>query len=447
MSAFRVKGRRPLRGTLRLPADLRIAQQAIVWAALSNGTSLVSGELARKDHGLLVDALREMGVPIASTEQGLRIQGVGLRGLSAPRGALNAGDSSSTLALLSALLVGQRFGTRVEAQGPAAQRSVHAWVEPLRARGAAINGKRDDEGHVRAPIAVAPLFEHEPLADVEIEIPDGDESTKLALLLSGLYMRGVSAVGEGTLSPDHAERALLALGAPIETLGSMTVLDTLAWQPGWEGFEWRIPGDFTLAAYVIAAASVLPGSDVTLPYLCVNRTRTAFFDVLRHMGARVDVVPKGDAAGNEPVADVRVRSAPLRGARVSGELSQRLVDELPALALLALGAGSRTSLRDASSVRLHKPDVLKIVSQCLRRVGIECTDYEDGFDIDPVSPARAANLDADLVAGSELFGLFLALCTEGECKVGAASTMARAFPGIEGALRSLGADLEMEELP
>lgn len=445
MSHFRVKGLTPLRGTLRLPADLRIAQQAILWAALSKGPCLIAGQLERKDHELLVNALRELGVPIAETEQGLRIQGVGLRGLSAPRGALKAGDSLSTLELLAMLLVGQRFGTRVEAYGAAAQRSLRSWVEPLRARGAAINGKRDDEGHVRAPIAVAPLFENEPLSEVEIEIPDGDAATKLALLLSGLHMRGVTAIGEGTLSPDHAERALVSLGVPVETLGSMTVLDTLEWDAGWDGFEWRIPADLTLASYVIAAASVIPGSDVTLPGVGVNRTRTAFFDVLRHMGARVDVVPKGDAAGNEPVADVRVRSASLRGAKVSGELSQRLVEELPALGLLALAAGSRTGLRDASSVRLHKPDVLKALSQSLRAVGVECTDYEDGFDIDPMRRAQGNVLEAERMAGAELFGLFLALCAQGESQVGAAPEILRVFPGVDGALRSLGAEIEIKE--
>jgi 3-phosphoshikimate 1-carboxyvinyltransferase len=315
----------------------------------------------------------------------------------------------------------------------------------LRARGAAINGKRDEEGDVRAPVAVAPLLPDERLADVEIEIPDGDARTKLAMFISGLYARGITAISEGVLSPDHAERALVALGAPLETMGTMAVLDTSDWEPHWPGFNWAVPGDFTLASYLIAAAAVIPFSDVTLSRVGVNRTRAAFFDVLRHAGAKVDVIPKGDAAGDEPVADVRVRHAGLRGVRVSGELALRVRDELPAVALLGLGASTRTSVRDAESVRLEKPDRLKALSECLRRFGCDCTDYEDGFDLNPAARPLACTLPAPDVAGAELTALFLGLIATGETRIDQAAQIESDYPGLALALRSLGAEIEMEE--
>ncbi len=442
--AVRVTGARPLRGTLQLPGDLQIGQQALVWAALSDGPCLVSGLAPRADHTLLVAGLREMGVSIAETDAGFRIQGVGLRGLRAPRVALQAGDSASTLDILSTLLACQLFGTRIEAYGRAALRSMRTVVEPLRERGAAINGKRDDQGDVYAPIAVTPLLANERLADAEIEIPDGDPRTKLALLISGLYARGITAISEGTLSPDHVERALVALGAPLETMVSMAMLDTSDWEPHWQGFSWRVPGDFGLAAYVIAAAAAIPGSDVTLLGVGVNRTRAAFFDVLRHAGAKVNVIPKGDTAGDEPLADVRVRHAGLRGVRVFGELALRVRDELPAVALVALGASSRTSVRDVASVRLEKPDKLKALSNCLRRFRCECTDYEDGFDLEPSRP-RAVALEVKDIAGAELAALFLGLAADGETRIDQATQIESDYPGVVAALCSLGAQIEMEE--
>lgn len=445
MSRLRVTGLQPLQGTLRLPGDLQIGQQALVWAALSSGDCLVAGLGRRSDHVLLVSALRELGVSIAETDAGFRIRGVGVRGLQMPRGALKAGDSLSTLELLSTLLAGQRFGTRVEAHGRAAARSLRTLIDPLRARGAAINGKVDDAGELHAPVAAAPLLSSERLSDVEIEIPNGDRATKLALFLSGLYASGITAVSEGVLSPDHVERALVALGAPLETMGTMAVLDTTDWQPAWGGFEWQIPGDFGLAACLIAAASVIPGSDVTLPFVAVNRTRTAFFDLLRHAGANVEVTPKGDAAGAEPVAEIRVRHTALRSTRVSGELALRLVSELPAAALLALGATQRSSLRDVSSVRLQKPDPLKALSQCLRAFGCECTDYEDGFDLDPMARPRGTSVAADVMAGAELGALFLALAAQGESVIEDNVHIESAFPFAVPTLRMLGAQIEMEE--
>ncbi len=444
MSRIRVTGRRPLRGTLRLPSDLQLGQQAILWAALSSGSCLIAGLSPRADHGLLAAALREMGVPIADTDAGLRIKGVGLRGLRAPRGALQAGDSTTTLQILATLLCGQPFGTRIEAHGRAARSSLRTLIEPLRARGAAIAGRADGAGDSHAPVAVAPLLAGERLADVEIEIPDGDAGTKLALFVTGLYTSGVTAVSEGRLSPDHVERALLALGAPIETMGGMAVLDTSAWQPHWGGFSWHIPADFTLAAHLIAAAAVIPGSDLVLTEVAVNRTRAAFLDALRHAGADVEVTPRGDAAGDEPIAQVRVRHGAPRGVRLSGELARGLAAELAAVAVLALGATARSSVRDVSPVCLTKPDPLRALSHCLRLFGCECTDYADGFDVDPAGRPRGVALTADQMDGAELAALCVALVAEGDSLLDGHGPIEVVFPGAVAALRAVGAGVEME---
>src|SRR5690606_35589018 len=160
-------------------------------AALAEGPSLVAGHASSEDHLRLSDALRSMGVPVAWTDAGVRVMGVGLRGLKLPKGALSAGASASTLEILTALLSAQNFGTRIEAEGAALEHSLRTVVAPLRARGAHVAGRGTEDGDVRAPVAVAPLLPGELLHEAEIDIPEGDAATKLALLVSGLYVPGV----------------------------------------------------------------------------------------------------------------------------------------------------------------------------------------------------------------------------------------------------------------
>jgi 3-phosphoshikimate 1-carboxyvinyltransferase len=342
-----------------------------------------------------------------------------------------------------ALLCGQRFGTRIEAQGRAREQSLRNLVEPLRARGAQIAAQTREDGELCAPVAVAPLLHDERLHPVEIAIPQGDPATKRALLISGLYARGITAISEGLLSRDHSERALLALGLPLETSGPLTVLDTSD-GARFAGFTWQVPGDFSLAAYLIAAALAVPGSDVVLEGVGLNRSRAALLDALRHSGARIDVEPKGDVAGDEPVGDLRVRAGALRGARVLGELSVRLLQDVPALLALAPASRGRIALRDAHALRAQSPDLLKAGAQLLRAFGVECTDYEDGVDVDPPGALRAATVAADAPVEIKLLGVVLGLSAEGTTRVEAAGELDALYPGLVDALRRLGAAVRSE---
>jgi 3-phosphoshikimate 1-carboxyvinyltransferase len=444
MTILRVTKSGPLTGRVRLPTDLQIGQEALLWAALADGPSHLMGLSPREDHRVLMRALRAMGVPIAEVESGVRVVGVGLSGLRMPGGALDAGASTSTLEILTALLAGQHFGTRIEARGPALDHPLRTLLEPLRARGGQIAGKARPDGVLTAPVSVAPLLAHEALSPVEIDIPLGDAATKRGLLISGLYAHGVTAVSEGLLSRDHTERALLALGLAIETSGPLTVLDT-GEGAAFAGFEWQLPGDFSLASYLIAAASALPGSDVTLEGVGLNRSRSAFLDVLRHAGARVDVSPRGDVAGNEPVGDVRVRPAQLRSVKSMGELSLRLLEEVPAFAALAPACKGRLGLRDASALRARADDLLKASVQLLRAFGAECTDYEDGFDVDPGATLRGVPVAAAAPPQIKLLGLVLGLSAPGETRIEAAHELDALYPGLVDALVSLGASVVREE--
>lgn len=444
MSSWRIQAKGPLRGRVRVPSDVQIGQEALVWAALAEGDSFLRDITLGDDHRALIAALRAMGVPIAEVDGGVRVQGVGLAGLRMPKGALDAGTSPSTLELLAALLAGQHFGTRIEAKGRALQHSLRTLLEPLRARGAQIAGRSDEEGELHAPVGVAPQLADERLAPVEIEIPFGDPSTKRALLISGLYAEGITAISEGLISRDHTERALVALGLPIQTMGPLTLLDTSEATPRFDGFEWQLPGDFGLAAYLVVAALAVPGSDIVIEDVGLNRSRVALFDALRHAGAQIDVTPRGDVAGNEPIAAIRVRSSRLRGVRAGGELTQRLLEDVPAFAALVAASKTRVSLRDAGSSRVRADNLLKASAQLLRSFGVECTDYDDGFDADPVERLRGVTVAADAAPAIKLMAIVLGLCAEGDTRVHDAAQLDALYPGLRQAFQALGAGISDE---
>lgn len=446
MTRLRVRRGGPLRGRVSLPGDLHIGQQALLWAALAHGESRIAGLGKLRDHRLLATALRALGVEIAERDGSYHVLGVGLSGLTIPRGALLAGDSETTLELLVSLLAGQRFGTRVEATGGALAQSLRTLVVPLRERGAHVAGKLR-EGDVGAPVSVAPLLEGELLDSVEIGIPLGDARTKLGLLVSGLYARGITAISEGMLSRDHAERALMALGAPVQTAAGMTLLDTAAAPAGisWPGFDWTIPGDFTLASLMVTAALSVEGSDVLIEGVGLNPTRTAFLETLRGTQARVSVTPRGDAAGNEPVGALRVQSSQLSALRVGGERAFGLLDEVPALLALAPRCRARMTVRDVGALRARAPDALKATVALLARFGMGATVYEDGVELDPPERVIAAHVPADVPPLLSLLGCILGLTAEGETTIEGAERLDDCYPGVLATLATLGASITREE--
>lgn len=431
---LRIRPGRPLRGRVRVPVDLHIAQQALIWAALAHGRSTLVGLDARSDS--LITALGALGVRI----EGDRVEGVGLRGLTMPTGALDARDSESALVLLTSLLAGQTFGTRV--LGP--DTSLRTLIAPLRARGAHVAGKAS-ESDLRPPVAVAPMLADELLESVEIDIPTGDANTKFGLLLSGLYARGVTAIREGMLSRDHAERALVALGLPLSTAAGMTLLDTREGDPAWAGFHWELPGDFTIASYLLAAGLIVPGSELTVQGVGLNPTRTAWLDALRGSGARASVVPKGDCAGNEPRGDVRVAASQLARIRVGGERAFGLLDEVPALAALAVASRDRVSIRDVTALRARTPDAVNALRDLLARFGIGSTVYEDGLEIDPPERLRGARIGAEVPPAQALLGCVLGLAADGETVVEDGARLEARYPGVLSALLALGAEIAREE--
>lgn len=314
-----------------MPGDKSIGHRALLLSSLADDESMITGLSSGLDNRATALAMSALGAEIELSDDRAAVKGVGLDGLTMASGALDCGNSGTSMRLLAGLLSGQRFGTRLTGDGSLSGRPMMRIVGPLRARGAhigGVSGKKPDE--VYPPLSIAPLVEGEALAGLEYDMPIASAQVKSALLLSGLYAQGPTALKEPTLSRDHTERMLVALGVPIETVGPMVVLDPEGWKRRWAGFEWRVPGDVSSAAFLVAAAHAVEGSELTIAGVGVNPTRTGLLDALRPMGGGVNVVFKGEDGGAEPIADLAISHTKLRAGLVAGELLTRMIDEVPA---------------------------------------------------------------------------------------------------------------------
>jgi 3-phosphoshikimate 1-carboxyvinyltransferase len=443
---FVVRPSGPLRGKARVPGDKSIGHRALLFGALAEGRSLVRGLSGGLDNASTANAFAKMGVRYEMSGDAAHIDGVGLEGLKMPDGHLDCGNSGTTMRLIAGVLAAQKFGTRLVGDASLTRRPMRRVVDPLRARGAHIAGQRGrTEGEHYPPLSVAPLVDGERLTAIEVRTEVASAQVKSALLLSGLWAEGPTAVAEPTLSRDHTERMLVALGAPLEAFGSMCVLDPTRWEKRrLPAFEWTVPGDLSSAAFLLAAAAMVPGSEIELEGVGVNPTRTGFLDALRSMRAGVEVVPRGDAAGNEPVASLHARHGSLAPTRIGGELIARMIDEVPVFAALATCAGGRTEVRDAQELRVKESDRLKTMADVLRAFGGDVVELEDGLTIHGGRALKAAHVESHGDHRIAMSAVVLGLVAEGETRVDDVECVDTSFPGFAALLRSLGADVREE---
>jgi 3-phosphoshikimate 1-carboxyvinyltransferase len=321
---------------------------------------------------------------------------------------------------------------------------------PLRARGghiAGVSGKK--EGEVYPPLSIAPLVEGETLRGIEYEMPVASAQVKSALLLSGLYASGPTALKEPTLSRDHTERMMVALGVPLQTMGPMVVLDPKGFRGGWDAFEWRVPGDLSSAAFLIVAAHVVAGSELRLEGVGMNPTRGGILDALRPMGAHPEVEWKDTGAGDEPTADLVLAHQTLSGGRVGGELLTRMIDEVPAFCAAAATARGRTEIRDAKELRVKESDRLEAMSAVLRAFGVEHTELDDGMVIEGTGgePVKGGGrIDSRGDHRIAMAAAILGLAADGETLVDDVACVDTSFPGFAAMLRELGADIAEEDV-
>lgn len=368
-SRFAVLPGGALRGRLRVPGDKSISHRAIMLGALADGETRVSGFLEGEDSLATLAAFRAMGVTIQGPEGGrVIIQGVGREGLRAPAAPLDLGNSGTSMRLLSGLLAGQRFPVTLIGDESLSRRPMRRVTEPLALMGAHIETSPTGT----APLRLRPVAG---LRGIDYALPVASAQVKSCLLLAGLFAQGRTCVTEPAPTRDHTERMLAGFGYPVEQRGARVCLEGGG---RLTGCDLDVPADISSAAFFLVGASIAPGSDLTLEHVGMNPTRVGVVNILRAMGADIQVLNPRQAGG-EPVADLRVRHAPLHGIRIPEDQVPLAIDEFPALFIAAACATGETLLTGAEELRVKESDRIQVMATGLAALGIDQEPRPDGI--------------------------------------------------------------------
>ena len=436
---------RPLTGSVPVPSDKSIGHRSLLFASLCEGVSHIKGFSYGEDNVSTANAMRAMGAVVEDVGPGeLRVTGTGLYGLKAPKEPLDCGNSGTTMRLLTGLLSAQTFASKLVGDASLTRRPMLRVVGPLRSRGAIIEGAPHPTkaGEVLPPLLIGPLPDGTYLDALEYSSPVASAQVKSAILLSGLFAHGTTLFKEPTLSRDHTERMLHAMGVPLRTVGTMIELDPAGWDGKMAAFEIEIPGDVSAAAFLLVAAQITPGSRVTVRGVGINPTRTGILDIARHMGAGLEIVSQGDQGG-EPIAEITAWHEAMRGTSIGGEVVPRAIDEIPIACALAARATGTTTIRDAEELRVKESDRIATMAKVLRAFGVTCEELPDGLVIEgkegPLTPAEVDSRGDHRIA---MASAVLALHASGPTKITDCDCIATSFPKFIGTLRALGARID-----
>lgn len=359
-----------LQGRLRVPGDKSISHRSIMLGAIADGATRIAGFLEGEDALATLNAFRAMGVGIEGPHAGqVTVYGAGMHGLIAPKQTLDCGNSGTSMRLLCGLLAGQGFDCELTGDASLAKRPMKRVAEPLSAMGANIE-TRDG----RPPVKIRAGGR---LKAIDYTMPVASAQVKSALLLAGLFAEGRTCVTEPAPTRDHTERMLTAFGYRVSQLGNRVCVEGGG---KLKACAIEVPADISSAAFFMVAASIAPGSDVTLTHVGINPTRTGVIEILRQMGADIALL-NARTVGGEPVADVRVRAAQLRGIAVPEKLVPLAIDEFPALFVAAANARGETVLTGAEELRVKESDRIQVMADGLIALGVDAKPTPDGMRI------------------------------------------------------------------
>jgi 3-phosphoshikimate 1-carboxyvinyltransferase len=435
MSSTRFAPSGPLRGSLRPPSDKSISHRAALIAAMGEEETTIEGYLDAADTRSTLNAVRDLGAEVIEIGLGeekgipaapglhLRIRGVGLRG---PRSAsINVGNAGTLLRLLPGWLVGQAGGEwSLDGDESIRRRPVDRIAEPLREMGADLSARE----HRLPPLEVSGA----PLHGIAYEMPIASAQVKSCLLFAGLLAEGETRIVEPLPSRDHSERMLNAAGASVERDGNAVVVQPVE---RLESEDFIVPADISSAAFFLTAAVLVPGSEVELKGVGVNPTRTGLLSILARMGVEIEhevLIEDG-----EPIANLRVRSAPLHATEVGGAEIPLAIDELPLVALAACFAEGTTIIGDAEELRRKESDRIETVTTALRALGGHVEPTEDGMVIEGSGGLRGGTIDSHGDHRIAMLGAVAGLASREGVEVHGMDAAAVSYPNFESDLASL----------
>jgi 3-phosphoshikimate 1-carboxyvinyltransferase len=414
-----------LTGSVRFPGDKSISHRYAMLAAIAEGPSEIHFFSSSADCASTLACLKKLGVKIERKDEMVIIQGSGLTGLRAPAGQLDAGNSGSTIRMLSGILAGQPFRSRIGGDASLSRRPMKRVIEPLTQMGVRV---RAGEGGL-PPLEFEGL-EGSGLRAIQYELPVASAQVKTAVLLAGLYADGPTEVIEPALTRDHTEIALEQMGAEIGRHGRTI---RVSGRPTLQGQKVYVPGDLSSAAFFVVAAMLVPESNLVLQNVGLNPTRTAILDLVASMGGRVKVL-NVEMMNGELIGDLHVEFSTLEGGEIAPELVPGLIDELPVLAVMGSQCERGISFHGAGELRVKESDRLAAVSGGLRRMGARVEEFPDGLRIEGKQKLKGAEIDSHDDHRIAMAFAVAGLVAEGTTIIKNASCVEISFPDFFDAL-------------
>jgi len=430
---------RKLAGEIEVPGDKSISHRAVMFGALSEGITQADHFLMSADCLSTISCFQKMGIEIQTekAQDSVIIHGKGLWGLQRPKERLFTGNSGTTTRLLAGILAGQHFESVLDGDASIRRRPMNRVIDPLRRMGAEIKSENENGC---APLCIL----GSPLRGIEYRSPVASAQVKTCILLAGLYADTASSVIEPALSRNHSELMLRGFGADISSEPFPDHAYPNAWKasirpnPVLCGQSVTVPGDISSAAYFLAAALIVPESEVLVKNVGINQTRAGFLEVLRSMGADLVILNEREQGG-EPVADLLVKSSSLHGTVIEGALIPALIDELPVCAVLAACAEGKTVIRDAAELKVKESDRIAVMTQALRAMGADVTPTADGMIINGGRPLHGAVIDSHMDHRIAMSLAVAALVSEGPVTIKDADCVGISYPDFYNDLMSLNA--------
>ncbi len=401
-----------LKGTVTIPGDKSISHRCIMFGSIAKGTTEVHNFLNGADCRATIDCFRQLGIRIEKKDDVILVHGNGLHGLHAPKTILNVGNSGTTTRLISGVLAGQPFDSKLSGDESLNSRPMKRIMEPLTQMGANITSILRNNC---APLYITPGELH----GIHYNSPVASAQVKSCILLAGLYADGETAVTEPSLSRNHTELMLKEFGADLHTSHALDGTSATALiRPCKELYGQKIivPGDISSAAYFIAAGLLVPDSEILIQNVGINQTRAGILKVCEDMGGDITLL-RERTEGGEPIADILVRTSKLKGITIGGDIIPALIDEIPVIAVMAAMAEGTTVIKDAAELKVKETDRIETVTDNLAAMGVNVTPTSDGMIITGGSTLHGANIHTLLDHRIAMAFSIAALVADGTTKI------------------------------
>lgn len=420
-----------LKGKITVPGDKSISHRSIMFGSLATGETIISGFLQADDCLATINAFRQMGVDIDNNfdKNIVTIKGKGLYGLKKPSSFLDVGNSGTTIRLMSGILSGQSFYSKITGDESIRSRPMLRIINPLLEMNAAISSENNN--------GCAPLIinasDLNRLKGIQYKSPVASAQIKSCILLAGLYADSETTVTEPALSRNHTELMLKAFGGKIHTKDNST---TVSPNPNLHGLKIHVPGDISSAAYFIAAGLLIPNSEILIKNVGINPTRDGIIEVCQNMGANIKL-QNLKQNGGEAVADILVSSSNLNGVEISGDLIPRLIDEIPIIAVLAAFAKGQTIIRDAAELKVKESNRIDTMVENLSKMGADIMATDDGMIINGQKSLHGATIDSKFDHRIAMSFAIAGLLADGETIINGFESVNISYPDFYKDLTSL----------